>query len=82
MVQVLEGWEPSDNIKPTTQVYKVTHEGDGNRLPFAKRSFISFSFGGKVIEDYNLIAYNTGDAVERSLYANFERIAVGRFANG
>ena len=41
-----------------TQVYMATHNGEGekSRLPFMNRSFISFSFGGKYIEDFNLIA--------------------------
>jgi hypothetical protein len=30
-----------------------------------QRSFISFSYGGKHIEDFNLIAYNSGDRMER-----------------
>ena len=36
-----------------TQVYTATHNGEGasSRLPFMNRSFISFSFGGKYIED-------------------------------
>jgi len=53
-----------------TQVYKVTHEGQ-NYLPFMQRSFISFSYGGKNIEDFNLIAVNRDDRMERNLYADF-----------
>lgn len=60
-----------------TQVYKVTHDGEGKRLPFMNRSFISFSYGedqnGRpvYIEDFNLIVTNTGDRMEKNLYANF-----------
>ena len=74
MVEYLNGTDPISNIKPATQVYKATPEGGGKRLPFAKRSFISFSYGGKVIEDFNLIAYTTGEGIERQLYGNFEDI--------
>lgn len=53
-----------------TQVYKITHEGE-KRLPFMKRSFISFTYGGKNIEDFNLIA-TFKDRIQKSGYANFE----------
>ena len=56
--------------KPTTQVYKATHIGE-LRLPYMNRSFISFSYGGKNIEDFNLIAYNKNDQMSRDLYASF-----------
>ena len=52
------------------QVYKATHEGT-LRLPLMNRSFISFSYGGKWIEDFNLIATVSGDRMEREGYANF-----------
>ena len=54
-----------------SQVYQATHRGDGKRLPFMNRSFISFTFGGKAIEDFNLIA-TMGDRLDRSGYAEFE----------
>lgn len=53
-----------------TQVYKATHDGT-QRLPYMYRSFISFTFGGKFIEDFNLIAYTPGDRMEREAYASF-----------
>lgn len=59
-----------DKIK-RTQVYTATHDGAGNRLPFMNRSFISFSYGGKIIEDFNLIVTVDGDRMSRNLYANF-----------
>jgi len=37
-----------------------------------QRSFISFSYGGKYIEDFNLIAYTEGDRMENNGYAEFE----------
>lgn len=57
-----------------TQVYMATHKGEGaaSRLPFMERSFISFTFGGKNIEDFNLIATISGDRMERSGYSTFE----------
>ena len=67
------------------QVFQATHETYGHerlRLPFMKRSFISFSFGyiedaygqevPKYIEDFNLIAVNSGDRWERDGYTTFE----------
>lgn len=51
-----------------TQVYQATHEGE-QRLPFMRRSFISFSFGGKPIEDFNLIATTVNDSLNREGYA-------------
>ena len=57
-----------------TQVYTATHKGEGasSRLPFMNRSFISFSFGGKYIEDFGLIATIDGDRLQRRGYAEFE----------
>lgn len=55
-----------------TQVYIATHDGAGNYLPYRNRSFISFSFGGKNIEDFDLIATIDNDFLERRLYADFE----------
>ena len=67
-----------------TQVYMATHKGEGAnaRLPFMKRSFISFSFSDKpkegeeekriYIEDFNLIATIDGDRLERKGYSEFE----------
>lgn len=67
-------------LKRYTQVYQATHEGE-RRLPFMNRSFISFSYGEKAdankkmhpvyIEDFGLIVTNTGDRMEKNLYANF-----------
>lgn len=53
------------------QVYLATHDGEGNRLPFMNRAYISFSYGGKYIEDFNLLA-TMGDRLSKNVYANFE----------
>ena len=53
------------------QVYLATHDGAGGRLPLMQRSFISFSYGGKWIEDFNLIVTVSGDRMERNGYATF-----------
>lgn len=68
---ILEG---SETLSGTShrQVYQATHDGAGNRLPLHDRSFISFSFGGKHIEDFDLIAVVSGDRMERQGYSNFE----------
>lgn len=67
----LIGNEEFNNINQTTQVYKVTHDGAGNSLPYMNKSFISFTYGGKPIEDFGLIVINTGDRMERPAYASF-----------
>ena len=54
-----------------SQVYQATHDGE-LRLPYGNRSFISFSYGGRNIEDFNLIAYTNGDRLERAAYGEFE----------
>lgn len=54
-----------------TQVYYATHRDNGARSSFMGRSFISFSFGGKWIEDFNLIACINGDRLNKQLHANF-----------
>lgn len=68
----LIGNEVASTPKNYTQVYKATHIGE-NRLPYMYRSFISFSYGGKHIEDFNLIA-TYSDRIERNGYADFEDI--------
>jgi len=36
------------------------------------RSFISFTYGGKKIEDFDLIATISGDRINRNAYASFD----------
>ena len=67
---ILNGIEVA-GLPATSQVYKATHKGDGSRLSFMDRSFISFSFGGKWVEDYGLIVVIDGDRIGRNLYAEF-----------
>ena len=65
------GYEPEVTRDKRGQVYMATHKGE-NYLPFMNRSFISFSFGGKNIEDFNLIATTSGDRMKREGSAEFE----------
>lgn len=69
---ILNGNETLSSVK-YTQVYQATHKGE-NRLPFMKRSFISFSFDGKPIEDFNLIATTVSNNLNKDAYADFEDI--------
>ena len=54
------------------QVYQATHDGEGYYLPYMRRAFISFSYGGKNIEDFSLISTISGDSLNRQLTPNFE----------
>ena len=67
--------EQDNEVRVTSrrQVYQATHEGE-NRLPFMYRSFISFTYGGKHIEDFNLIATFSGDRMQKKGYADFNDI--------
>ena len=60
-----------ENSKTHRQVYQATHLSDGKSDSYMNRSFISFSYGGKNIEDFNLIACINGDRMERQLTGNF-----------
>ena len=62
----------ADTIKQK-QTYYATHEGS-QRLPFMRRSFISFTYGGKAIEDFDLIATTVGDRLSRKGYSEFNDI--------
>lgn len=59
------------NTTRYTQVYSATHEGE-NYLPFMKRSFISFSYDDKNIEDFGLIVTFSSDRLSRPGSAPFE----------
>lgn len=67
----LIGREEFSDYGEHKQVYLATHDGEGNRLPFVNRAYISFSYGGKYIEDFNLLA-TMGDRLSKNIYANFE----------
>ena len=69
----IEGYEPEITYKKQGQVYLATHKGE-NYLPFMNRSFISFSYGNKNIEDFNLIATIDGNRMKRPGSATFEDI--------
>lgn len=56
-----------------SQVYAATHKGE-KYLPFMGRSFISFSYGGKNIEDFDLIATIENNSLQRKAYAEFNDI--------
>ena len=74
MVKIITGNEIASSELPTSQVYKATHDGAGNRLSYRHRSFISFSYGEKIIEDFGLIAYTDSDRLNRNVYADFDDI--------
>ena len=59
----------SDSIH-NTQVYWATHNPDGSLRSFIQRAFISFSFGGKYIEEFGLIVTSNG-FMQRNAYADF-----------
>lgn len=68
---ILEGNEVRSTEPKRMQVYLATHDGEGNRLPFMNRSFMSFTFGGKAIEDFQLIV-TLSDRLNKNVYAGFE----------
>ena len=74
MANEIIGNEVPSKWEPASQVYMATHGGDGKRLPFMYRSFISFSYGGKIIEDFGLIAITDGDRLTRNTHADFEDV--------
>lgn len=73
---IIDGGTPAPLVETSNikygQVYLATHNGVGGRLPLMNRSFISFSYGGKWIEDFNLLATVSGDRMEKEGYAAFE----------
>ena len=72
--QILHGNEEWSNLPKRTQVFLATHDGGtGERLSLRNRSFITFFYGGKPIEDFHLIA-TTEDRIQKPAYANFEDI--------
>lgn len=59
------------NFSPMSQVYQATHDGQDYK-PYLYRSFISFSYGGRNIEDFNLLCITENNAIQRSMYAPFK----------
>jgi len=69
----LIGQETFSDYGTHSQVYLATHNGEGNRLPHVNRAYISFSYGGKFIEDFGLLA-TMDDRLNKNLYADFEDV--------
>lgn len=67
----IQGREVLQGTPYRTQVYQATHDGAGNRLPLMERSFISFTYGGKSIEDYEFVSVVESDRLNRQIYGNF-----------
>ena len=70
-INTITGREVRDTRAKRGQVYMATHKGE-QKLPFMNRSFISFSFGGKDIEDFNLIATIENNRLDRQGSSEFE----------
>ena len=66
----LIGQENFSNLQENTQVYKATHDGAGNSLSHMNKSFISFSFGEKYIEDFGLLV-TIDDRLKKGIYSSF-----------
>lgn len=56
------------------QIQTATKDGEGNSLSILNRQFISFSYGGKNIEDFNLLAVFSNDRLEKEAYTSFTDI--------
>lgn len=54
------------------QVIELTKNGAGESRSILSRQFISFSYGGRNIEDFNLIAAFNGDRLSKNIYSSFE----------
>ena len=53
------------------QVYEATHDGQGNSLSRVYKQFISFTYGGKAIEDFNLLVIFASDRLSKGIYSDF-----------
>lgn len=74
MAQTLIGNETwSNNIK-RGQVFLATHDGEGNPLSVSQKSFISFSWGGRSIEEFDLIAVINSNRMTKTMSPPFEDI--------
>lgn len=54
------------------QVENLLKDEAGKTRSILSRQFISFTYGGKSIEEFNLIATFNGDRLSKSIYAPFE----------
>lgn len=71
IMAILEGQEELSNTPKRTQTYQATHDGAGNSLPLYLRSFLSFSYGGRAIEEFSLIV-TYDERIEKGIYSEFE----------
>lgn len=53
------------------QVQSAFKDGQGKPLPFVGKQFISFSYGGKNIEEFDLLVVFKSDRLEKGIYAPF-----------
>jgi hypothetical protein len=53
------------------QVHSATKNGQGDSLSILNRQFISFRYGGKNIEDFDLLAVFSNDRLDKEIYAPF-----------
>lgn len=56
------------------QVQTATRDGQGNPLSILDRQFISFKYGGRDIEDFDLLVVFDGDRLSKEIYAPFKDI--------
>ena len=56
------------------QVQLATKNREGLPLPITKRQFISFSYGGKNIEDFDLVAVFSNGRLDKEIYFPFNDI--------
>lgn len=54
------------------QVSELYKDGSGKIRSILSRQFISFSYGGKNIEEFNLVAIFSGDRLSKNIYSSFE----------
>lgn len=71
IMATLVGQEELSNTPKRTQTFQATHDGAGNSLPLYLRSFLSFSYGGKAIEEFSLIV-TYDERIEKGIYSEFE----------
>lgn len=69
-MNTLEGY--TEGAVKRSQVFLATHKINDTRSSYRERSFISFSFGGKLIEDFDLISTVNGDRMTRELSGSFD----------
>jgi len=71
IMATLVGQEELSNTPKRTQTFQATHDGAGKSLPLYLRSFLSFSYGGKAIEEFSLIV-TYDERIEKGIYSEFE----------